>query len=121
LEMSFTKAGRTFHDGSGYDGSTFAELIARAIVADFGASPSALRRVAKLTTASERTVRNWLDGTNGPSGEHLVSLMRHSNAVLEATLTLAGRTPSGNDERLANVRRQLLVILSEFEGDAPSG
>jgi hypothetical protein len=87
--MSFTKAGRTFHDGSGYDGSTFAELIARAIVADFGA--------------------------------HLVSLMRHSNAVLEATLTLAGRTPSGNDERLANVRRQLLVILSEFEGDAPSG
>jgi hypothetical protein len=65
-------------------------------------------------------VRNWLDGANGPSGEYLVSLMRHSDTVLDATLMLAGRTALEAEERLANVRRQVLALLANIDGPAPS-
>ena len=41
--------------------------------------------------ASERTVKYWFQGKRGPSGEHLVSLARHSEAVLIVLLALADR------------------------------
>ena len=50
-----------------------------------------LKIVVQLTGANERTVRNWFDAKNGPSGELLVALCRHSDEVLATVLTLAGR------------------------------
>jgi hypothetical protein len=41
--------------------------------------------------STRREARNWFDGHNGPSGENLVSLVRHSDAVLETVLGLSGR------------------------------
>ena len=37
---------------------------------------------ARLMPARERTAKNWFAGTRGPTSEHLVSLVRHSDAVL---------------------------------------
>ena len=95
--MSFTKEDRNFRSGNGnsfpagerYSG--FADAVALAIKAEFGATPSTAKRVARLVSANERCVRNWLDGKNGPSGEHLIMLMRHSEMVTRSVLGLAGR------------------------------
>lgn len=45
----------------------------------------------RWTGASERTVKYWFSGERGPSGDHLVALARHSDAVLYVVLALAGR------------------------------
>jgi hypothetical protein len=39
----------------------------------------------------ERTVKNWLSGLYGPCGTNLVVLIRHSDEVLNALLTMARR------------------------------
>jgi len=41
--------------------------------------------------ASERTVKYWFSSERGPSGDHLIALARHSDAVLYVVLALAGR------------------------------
>ena len=51
--------------------------------------------VVQLTGANERTVRNWFEAKNGPSGELLVALCRHSDEVLATVLRLAGRAVHG--------------------------
>jgi hypothetical protein len=45
----------------------------------------------RWTGASERTVKYWFAGERGPSGDHLIALARHSDAVLYVVLALAGR------------------------------
>lgn len=42
------------------------------------------------TGATERTVKYWFSGERGPSGDHLIALARHSDAVLYV-VALAGR------------------------------
>lgn len=49
----------------------FVEAIARALRADFGSSPSTMKTVARMTGTNERTVKNWFDEKNGPTGENL--------------------------------------------------
>lgn len=125
--MSFTKNDRkvqsnnlkNFSQNPRYDGSPFVEAISRALTVEFGASPSALKRVARLASANERAVRNWFEGKNGPSGDNLIGLMRHSDAVLESVLSLAGRGPLTTTEGLARVRRQLVDLLAEIDGIKP--
>jgi hypothetical protein len=99
--MSFTEKDRNFRSKSGktfpiadtpsFSSQSFNEAVADALRRDFGGSPAAVKRVAKLVTANERAVKNWFEGRNGPNGEHLVSLMHHSTAVLETVLGLSGR------------------------------
>jgi len=50
-----------------------------------------LNLAMRWTGASERTVKYWLAGERGPSGDHLIALVRHSDAVLFMLLALAGR------------------------------
>jgi hypothetical protein len=33
------------------------------------------------TCASERTIKNWLDGSHGPRGEHIIEVIRPSDAI----------------------------------------
>src|SRR5687768_4897930 len=60
-----------------------ADSIARALHREFDSTYAAVKTVVALTGANERAVRNWFDGTNGPSGEFLIALCRHSDEVLE--------------------------------------
>jgi hypothetical protein len=82
---------------------SFAQSIAAALSAEWGASPSARKEVGRITGANERAVRNWFEAKNSPSGENLVRLLAHSDAVLTTVLTLSGR-----EELLANVNVKLL-------------
>ena len=65
----------------------------------------------RWTGASERTVKNWLAAKSGPSGEHLVALIRHSDAVFEALMRLAGRDQAVAVKKLINARDSLVKML----------
>ena len=96
--MSFPKKGKFFPKKDGYNGNgqhepdkVFAVEIAAALRRSLGDSSAGAKVVASWTGANEKTVKNWFAGKYGPSGEHLVSLVRHSDEALETFLALAGR------------------------------
>jgi hypothetical protein len=65
--------------------------MAVALHEELGETHRAIKMAMRWTGASERTVKYWFAGERGPSGEHLVSLVRHSDAVLFMLLALADR------------------------------
>ncbi|WP_404365827.1 hypothetical protein AB5I39_09665 [Sphingomonas sp. MMS24-J45] len=98
--MSFSKNDRKVRAESGSSfpldpsadtEATFAAVIADALRRDFGSTPAHVKHIARLTGANGRTVQNWLNARNGPSGAGLVVLMRHSDEVTTAVLGLADR------------------------------
>lgn len=120
--MSLSKSDRKLRSGSGKpfhdDGASasFAEAVATALKAEFGRTPSSVKTVSQLTRSNERAVRNWFDGKNGPSGENLVILLRHSDLVLKAMLSLAKRQDLVVAVGLANLRRQLVDAVATIDG-----
>lgn len=58
---------------------------------EYGGSHSAVKTVVELTGANERAVKNWFQANNGPSGEFLIALCRHSDHALETVLLMSGR------------------------------
>ncbi len=101
--MSFRKKGRKFRPVSGKtflklydkvsasDGYEIAAVIAETLRETFGGTRMSVKTVMAYTGAGERTVKNWFQGKNGPNGENLVELVRHSDEVLEVFLLMAGR------------------------------
>jgi hypothetical protein len=96
--MSFPKKGKFFPKKNGYDGNgqhepdkVFAAEIAAALRRSLGDSRAGAKVVASWTGANEKTVKNWFAGKYGPSGEHLVALVSHSDDVLGTFLAMAGR------------------------------
>lgn len=69
----------------------YAAAIAAALRQELGDTNSAIKIAMRWTHASERTVKYWFAGSRGPSGEHLILLARHSDAVFGALLVLTGR------------------------------
>jgi hypothetical protein len=84
----FPKTGRSFPGGENGGGREldYARAVAKALRAELGDTHLAIKTVMRWTGASERTVKNWLAGTSGPCGMHLVALVRHSDATLESVL-----------------------------------
>ena len=123
--MSFTQndrnfrseSGKTFPGGAG-DGARprFASVIAAGLKQDFGDTPAAVKTVARLVGANDRAVRNWFEGANGPSGEHLVMLMNHSSAVTRTVLRLAGRADLVQTTLVADARDRVRQILTLLDG-----
>ncbi len=72
------------------------------------------------TGAGERTVKNWFEGKNGPNGENLVALVRHSDEVLEALLLMAGRVDILAGKMLVDARDKLIEML-EILGQLQAG
>jgi hypothetical protein len=67
-----------------------AELIARALQDDLGASRRATKTVMTWTGVSDHTARAWLNGRSSPSGVHLVLLAAHCRSVMSTVLRLTG-------------------------------
>ena len=127
--MSFSGIGRNVRAGGGNGfpidpgadtEATFAAVIADALRRDFGDTPTQVKHIARLTGVNARTVQNWLQARNGPSGAGLVVLMRHSDEVTTAVLALAerdGLTRSAEImRRVAGLRAavsSLLAVLPE--------
>jgi hypothetical protein len=121
--MSFTENDRKIRSESGnsfpgadrYAHPPFAQAIATALRAEFGGGPSAVKTAARLTQTNERTARNWFEAKNAPSGEHLITLLKHSNLVLGAVLDLADRRDLRVASNLIDFRQQLLDLVTAID------
>lgn len=130
--MSFRKKGRKFRPNSGKtfprssgrvatsDGYKFADVIAQTLRETFGGTRMSVKTVMAYTGAGERTVKNWFEGKNGPNGENLVELVRHSDEVLEAVLWMADRDDILAGKLLVDARDNLvemLEIIDQLQSD----
>ena len=117
--MSLTKndrKDRSIH-GKTIHAERVADAFARALHREFDHT-GAIKTVVALTGANERAVRNWFDAKNGPSGEFLIALCRHSDQVLEAFLLLAGRTEHVKARKVVEAKqklREILALINELE------
>jgi hypothetical protein len=121
--MSFRKKGRkvrpvsgkTFPRSSGTvensDGDDYTAVIAETLREAFGRTGRSVKTVMAYTGAGERAVKNWFEGKNGPNGENLVELVRHSDEVLEALLSMAGREDILAGKLLVDARDKLVEML----------
>ena len=130
--MSFTRKDRKLRaqSGKGFpkvpagppSAQRFVEALALALRQEYGSSTSTIKTVARLTSTNERTVKNWFDAKNGPTGENLVVLMRHSDIVLQTVLQLAGREDLIVTMTFASTRaklREMLRMLDQLAPDVP--
>lgn len=100
----------------GADG--FAKAIATALHKEYGAARGAVKIVVGQTAANERAVKNWFAGHNGPSGEFLILLCRHSDEVMETVLLLAGRAELITAKKFVDAKaklREMLSLIDELE------
>lgn len=97
------------------EGFDFTTEIAQALRRQYGQSPAAVKTVVRLTRTNPRSVRNWFAGNNGPNGENLVELVRHSEEVLETVLQLAGRHDLVTARKLAGAREKLREMLEMID------
>lgn len=107
--------GKTFPEASGsnpLDGAAFAPTVAEALRREFGGTNKAVKAVVSLTGANERAVKNWFAAKNGPSGEHLILLIRHSEEVLEAILLMAGRGELVTAKKMVDARHKLAEMIA---------
>lgn len=106
------KGNKLPQDGRGSDdGVDFNGAIAAALRKELGSTHQAIKTVMHWTGASESAVKTWLTGSHGPSGQHLVALVRNSDEVLHVLLLLAGRNKHLLAIRLANLRSHLVATI----------
>lgn len=91
--------------------STYAAAIATALRVEVGSSHQAIKTLMRWTAANERTAKNWLAGTHGPSGQHLMSLIHHSDGVFGAVMSLASRHDALATDDLYELRRRLMTTM----------
>ncbi|MBL8643775.1 MAG: hypothetical protein JNK21_07565 [Rhodospirillaceae bacterium] len=111
--MSFPKKGKVFPICDAE--RNYVSTISAALRYELGSTHQATKTVVRWTGVNERTVKNWIAGTTGPSGEHLVELLRNSEAVFEALLRLAGREPPLVTSRLIDVRGKIWEIVQMID------
>lgn len=102
----------------------YTATIARALRQGVGSGGGAAKQLERWTGASNRTVRGWLSGARGPSGEHLVLLARRSDAVLEALMALVFQPGQSGEDVVDTARRLIataLVTLDKREKRDVSG
>lgn len=100
---------------TGGNSDCYAAVIGRALRVELGGSHQCVKTIMKWTGAKERTVENWLTGANGPSGEHLIELIRHSEEVCGLVLRLAGRNQALASLRVEEARRRLAAAIAEID------
>ncbi len=81
---------------------TYADAVHRVIVAEYAPLKHAAKLLARDANATPRTAENWLAGTNAPSGENLINLMRRCAALRHEINRLVGEPEcsSGSNTRL---------------------
>ncbi|MHA6139902.1 hypothetical protein ACX3YC_21125 [Pseudomonas mohnii] len=106
----FTKTGNSFLAQKQY-----AAEIAKALHAELGETHQAAKTLMRWTNANERTVKNWLAGSNGPRGEHLVALIKHSDLALAAFLGMAERPYALIASELPPLRQKLQTAIEGID------
>jgi hypothetical protein len=113
----FPKKGKFFPGSArtARHGLNYASVIAAGLRKELGDTHQAIKTVVRWTGANERTVKNWLAGTYGPNGEHLIDLLRNSDEVLDAFLSLAGREQVIAAKKLVAARDAFAAALVEVD------
>jgi hypothetical protein len=104
--------------GKGFPQKRFVDAIAVALRREYGGTHAAIKTVVALTGANERSVKNWFDAKNGPSGDSLIALCSHSDEVLETFLLMAGRIQQVQAKKVVdatNKLREVLLALEELQ------
>ena len=101
------KMGTTVHLAA--DQARYRGAVAAALRAELGPTHQAIKTAMRWTGASERTVKYWLSGERGPSGEHLILLAQHSDAVLLMVLTMAERLSEPRQKCAGCPARELVL------------
>lgn len=101
--------------------SEYRQAISAALTQEIGGAGSAAKVAIGWTGASERTAKNWMSGSYGPTAEHLIELMRNSDTVLAVVLGLAGREEAMTTERLKRVRTELAAVLNNLDAICDAG
>jgi hypothetical protein len=107
------KKGIVFPNGENL--GTYPQAVAYALKCELGSTHQAVKIIRRWTGAGERTVKNWLAGTSGPSGQHLVDLIRNSDNVLTVLLILAGRQQVVAAQKLIDLRNNLAETVEEVD------
>lgn len=94
---------------------SYPHAIAYALKSELGATHQTVKIVMSWTGAGERTVKNWLSGVSGPSGQHLVDILRHSDFALRVILMLADRRPTIAAQNLASLRESLIDAVRHID------
>jgi hypothetical protein len=96
----------------------FAMEIAAALQRASIESGVRIKTVAGWTGANERTVKNWFSGQYGPSGEHLLTLARHSHEVLKTMLAMMERKDLLVAQEIVEIERRiarLTMLVQELK------
>jgi hypothetical protein len=107
---SFPKSGRNGSSDFSLDDQAFAMKIASALRSELKDRNSRAKLVAGWTGANERTVKNWILGRYAPCGRHLVVLAQHSDQVLNAILSMAGRRELLLARKVEDLKRKVLEL-----------
>ena len=107
------KKGIVFPNGQNL--GPYSRAMAYALKCELGSTHQAVKIIMGWTGAGERTVKNWLAGISGPSGQHIVELIRHSDSVLTVLLTLAGREEAVAMQALVDARNKLADTVESID------
>jgi hypothetical protein len=66
-------------------------MLGDALQSELGASRRATKTVMGWTGVCDRAARNWINGSGGVSGVHLLQLARQSDAVWRMVIGLSSR------------------------------
>jgi hypothetical protein len=122
-----SETGKTLHQkgrllpvcqGDGGDRERYAATLAAVLRTELGGTRAAAKTMMRWTSACERTAKAWFSGVSGPSGEHLIALMRNSDAVFALVLRLTGRAGSHGQDDLTVARRHLVAALAALDSAA---
>lgn len=113
----FHKKGNTFHRkcGERVSAAEYRKAISSALSQELGGAGRAAKSTMRWTGASERTAKNWISGSYGPTGENLIALMKHSDTVFAVVLELAGRSEEISAARLKLVREEPAGVLRDLD------
>jgi hypothetical protein len=92
----------------------FTEAISDALKEEL-ARGSSIKTIMSWTGAGERTVKEWLAGSNAPRAFQLESLFRSSGAVYQRIMLRTGRQPVVTRHKLEAVRGQLSGLAEALD------
>ena len=92
-----------------------AGVIGKTLREELGSKQMAAIIVARWTGANEKTAKNWLARTRCPSGPHLISLARESEAVMAALLILAKRELNVSALSLISLKAGLMYAVNAID------
>ncbi len=90
--------------------------IAAALKAELRDSKGSVKTVMRWTGASERAVKGWFSGANGPNGRHLISLATYSDTVFTCVIGLSGRRLLVQESELVSLRSALAIAIQTIDG-----